>query len=913
MTKFYLKNRLQVSQAPLYVALISGFLLSTFTHAQQVDGQFAQFAQSSDFANSWINDIKVEGSGQITVAGYYQGRTNPSDRIRQAMIVRLNGSDGSIRTDFGAASGGGALVSYLNSFGTPYGNNAIRKVESSTGGFFILAGEYNSNSTGYIAKTTEGGSRPSAFNGGSPILPEGFGVKSYVEEMIVSGTNMWVARYSGPVGLGGEGKVIVAQYNSTTGQLVPGFGNGGEVVLPIPPEAAAGTPNGIKMIRMPDGGLHVAYTTGTYVILSKLLGNGQPDPDFFITGHTMFPSLLVVTSLSVYENGDVLVGGKGFNESANLPTVGFITFRKNGTLLIVSNNPQFPLGTSMEASMPAGGATDPSIIAAGSKVMNGKTYTFIQKYNPDDTADHLTVTPWLKPGYISAIPTAIANYYNQYYLVAANMIGPNEDTVAVVLRYHLDGTLDESFGQNGASYLYAIAAGQGWGDVIQFPDGKYLGGGNLSYYAPNPGMSGMVFNKFLPDGTPDSSFGENGRLYTYLYDRARTATKLHALSDGSFYVFGTYYTGFYGNTASAAVYKFLPDGSPDGSFGDNGVRWVGNLDWSDYLVTDTAIYIAGSNGPNAKSQVTRIRLDGTADKNYLMGLRFYDAFGINPNSGSVFIGIGYTAGVNAIYKSMEDASVDSDFGEGGSVPLTLIPEGTTSSPCWVEQIKTNNAGVIMVVRRWQPTSGATGPTRPQAIYFNWITPDGKVDSSNALGTKKLEIPNATSVTAERYRWVENGQKLLIFGHAVVDGVTKGMIAKVNWSGELDTGFGTDGVIWTSHIFTNIFNFDRRGDLIRITNNGLLGGSYLSKLEIPFTVYQPVSSASWTGAVSTDWFNAANWSDGKVPDFFTQVTIASGTCIIPPNRMAYAMSVTVLPGASFTVGENSTLMLTNGNP
>lgn len=897
----------------IYVATLACVLLPAAVFTQTVDGVFTKFAQSNDFANSWINDIKVETSGQITVAGYYQGRPDAlNERTRQPFMVRLNGSDGAIRSDFGAPQGGGAIVSYLNSYGSPYsyGNNAIRKVQSSTNGFFILAGEYNNGNTGFIAKTTEGGSRPSAFNGAAPILPDGFGVKSYAEEMILAGNDLWVARYGGSLVLGSPKKVVVAQYDATLGTLVPGFGTAGEVVLPEPPSGVTGTPNGIKMIRMPDGGFYVAHTTGTYVIVCKLLANGQFDSSFFTNGHTMFPSAFVVTSLSVKANGDVVVGGKGFNEEANLPAVGFVTFRKDGTLQLVSNTTQFPLGISMEASMPVGTANDPNFIAAGSKVVNGKPHIFIQKYNPDDTADHLTVTPWLKAGYISATPTAITKYYSSHYLVAGNMIGPNEDTVAVVLRYNLDGTLDQSFGENGVTYLYAVGGGQGWSDVIQFADGKYLAGGGITYLASDPTMGGMCFNKYLENGEPDSSFGENGRLYTYIFNRTRSASKLHANSDGSFYAFGQYYTGFYGNASSAAVYKFLPDGSVDESFGQNGVRWLGNLDWSDYLVTDSAIYMAGVNSPNARSQVSRIRLDGTNDKSYLMGNRYYDAWGINPNSGSVFIGVGYTAAANVIYKNREDGSVDSDFGADGYALLTAIPEGTSSSPAWVEQIKTNEAGVIMVVRRWQATSGSA---RPKSIYFNWIPPDGKVDSSAVMGTKKLIIPNATSVVAERYRWVEGGQKLLIFGQAVVGGVTRGIIAKVNWSGELDPGFGSGGVIWASQTFDYNFNFNRMGDIIRITNNSYLGGSYLSKLDIPFTVYQAVTSASWTGAVSSDWFNTGNWSDGKVPDFFTQVTIASGVCVIPPNSMAYAMSVTVLPGASFTVGENSTLVLTNGNP
>ncbi|MFD2718219.1 T9SS type A sorting domain-containing protein [Hymenobacter monticola] len=60
--------------------------------------------------------------------------------------------------------------------------------------------------------------------------------------------------------------------------------------------------------------------------------------------------------------------------------------------------------------------------------------------------------------------------------------------------------------------------------------------------------------------------------------------------------------------------------------------------------------------------------------------------------------------------------------------------------------------------------------------------------------------------------------------------------------------------------------------------------------------------AWTGGVSTDWFNGANWSCGQVPTATSVVTIPSGASFYPVvtgSTAALALNLTIASGATFT--------------
>lgn len=66
--------------------------------------------------------------------------------------------------------------------------------------------------------------------------------------------------------------------------------------------------------------------------------------------------------------------------------------------------------------------------------------------------------------------------------------------------------------------------------------------------------------------------------------------------------------------------------------------------------------------------------------------------------------------------------------------------------------------------------------------------------------------------------------------------------------------------------------------------------------------------NWTGAQSSAWENPQNWSCSQLPDANTDVLISSGQVIL--NSNATVRSLTVSPGATFTINPGFTLTITH---
>jgi hypothetical protein len=74
---------------------------------------------------------------------------------------------------------------------------------------------------------------------------------------------------------------------------------------------------------------------------------------------------------------------------------------------------------------------------------------------------------------------------------------------------------------------------------------------------------------------------------------------------------------------------------------------------------------------------------------------------------------------------------------------------------------------------------------------------------------------------------------------------------------------------------------------------------------------PANTAVWTGEVSSDWCNSANWACGKVPDGAVNTIIPAGSTNMPVvtctfSFNAYTANIDVQPGATLTIPSNKTL-------
>ena len=151
-------------------------------------------------------------------------------------------------------------------------------------------------------------------------------------------------------------------------------------------------------------------------------------------------------------------------------------------------------------------------------------------------------------------------------IVVTGMAQPGTESQGFIARFLSNGIPDLSFSQDGIEFYAPEIANVFFKRLIIQPDGKYVVGGMItdSYHATN------LIARFLPDGTPDSTFGITQPGFTYgnyltefsgMYDMAMQ-------SDGKILLTGDHYSGTGVN--SVLVERYTGNGNVDSSFGVNG-------------------------------------------------------------------------------------------------------------------------------------------------------------------------------------------------------------------------------------------------------------------------------------------------------------------------------------------------------
>ena len=144
-------------------------------------------------------------------------------------------------------------------------------------------------------------------------------------------------------------------------------------------------------------------------------------------------------------------------------------------------------------------------------------------------------------------------------------------------------------------------------------------------YAHVPGelgtrtVGGMTIWRFEPDGEPDASFGENGRaVRPWTEPRTTRGDSIQIDSKGRIVVCGSI------EGRGPAVWRHLPDGTPDDSFGENGyvapetyLPTTGHSGNGMAIDTSGRIVIAGNRrGREFDVFVVRLNPDGSLDRSF---------------------------------------------------------------------------------------------------------------------------------------------------------------------------------------------------------------------------------------------------------------------------------------------------------
>ncbi len=217
------------------------------------------------------------------------------------------------------------------------------------------------------------------------------------------------------------------------------------------------------------------------------------------------------------------------------------------------------------------------IVVAGPSSGGGAADFALARFNPDGTLD-------TSFGGDGTVTTAFKNRDDPWDM----MIQPDGKVLAAgygagsfaLARYDADGTLDPTFGTDGQ---VSDIGGAAFGVAMQ-TDGKIV----------VTGTSGSKFAlaRYKPDGTLDRSFGERG-LFTSATIQREAGARIAILPNGEIVTVAA--------SPGFSVVRFLRDGTPDTSFGTNGISTIdfgSGFDASLASVVtvgaDDRIYAAGS-------------------------------------------------------------------------------------------------------------------------------------------------------------------------------------------------------------------------------------------------------------------------------------------------------------------------------
>lgn len=554
-------------------------------------------------------------SGTFLVAGRAGGA---------ALLARFL-PDGSPDTTFGI---GGRVLADVTAGPDDY--RAVRVLQD---GRILVAGVAGSH--GHVARYRPDGLPDTTFGtgGAAPVAVDGRttelgGLTTLVDEtVVVAGVT------TGP---GGSDAVVALL--DTAGTPVAGFGTGGQVLadlggpadqvggiarvlanptegsggLPVPQIRLAGGDGGDMVVAgfdvegqpmklssayppmlaidfgrphheqateiaaLPDGRMIVAGSSGTELMLVRLMPDGSPDPTFR-------PGRSVVREL----------GRVQLHDLAPTPDGGLVVMLSNrySSGLVARFGPTGELDTAFgEAGLAVSGAGGLAVQPDGRIVTLGG-HRLLSDGTPDGT--ELEWPPGLGPAVEVAVRAdgrIVAAYLPSLWIPGVHVLGLTPD-----------GAVDTAFGGGGRT-----------GDLFQpavalLPDGRLVLAGRTT----STGPSDVLVSVLDATGDSDHRFGpERDGTRTFGFEVHEHPQAVVGGPDGSFYVVVHAFDDI--DDQYTEIVKILPDGRLDGAFGRGGLMRVHDVlsrPW-DAAMTTTGPVVAGAvYGPDIDAGLFRVNPD----------------------------------------------------------------------------------------------------------------------------------------------------------------------------------------------------------------------------------------------------------------------------------------------------------------
>lgn len=365
-----------------------------------------------------------------------------------------------------------------------------------------------------------------------------------------------------------------------------------------------------------------------------------------------------------------------------------------------------------------------------------------------------------------------------------------------------DGTWDASF-----SRLMAPVANGGRGGSAQIArqsDGKLL---HLTWINPAyPLPAGVTLTRYNAQGIVDTTFGNNGSIFRQNGSGGEVRSMIVQPDDK---ILMLSFLWVQGNNRFA-LYRFLPNGALDTSFGNNGVSVTGVTPYDEAralaLQPDGKIIAVGSSTRFTAFQdgnflVMRFNANGTLDNSFGNGgivetqtgeTEEPNAVTLQPDGKILVLG---TAGASQVYGDIgfrfqvvrynTDGSVDTSFGTNGVSHVRFVRYDFARS------ITVQPDGKILV-----------GGWADNSWNLNWIAmarlfPDGKLDECFGDRGKVItqyfdKTMGRLSSTLSATMHLQNDGRIVVGGATSVGPDGETYLARFYSNGSIDKSFGVDG-------------------------------------------------------------------------------------------------------------------------
>jgi uncharacterized delta-60 repeat protein len=368
-----------------------------------------------------------------------------------------------------------------------------------------------------------------------------------------------------------NGDLLVERFNRD-GSLDTTFGNGGAVITSLSTETTFGTGIAVQS----DGKIVAIASTINQslqpdsVAVVRYNADGTLDTGFGTAGIATIVAVATANAVALQSDGKIILAGSGDTHQGE----DFLVARFNTDGTLDPGFGQAGIATTFFGSNISQQARAIAIQSDGKIVVTGETLDHatgrhvvgIARYNPDGSIQGGTeVTVGRSDFPNDVLLDTVANVNgNPDIVLVGRTIDPSTLKNDVFLErlapdLGAGGPIgDPSFGASGRAQASTPVSDEGL-SILELADGKYIVAGDLN---TNGSDSVIALFRYNVDGTPDTSFGVDGVVTTAVGDTS-FAKKVFELPDGKLLVVGG--SGPISDE-HVAIARYNSDGSLDQSF-----------------------------------------------------------------------------------------------------------------------------------------------------------------------------------------------------------------------------------------------------------------------------------------------------------------------------------------------------------